>query len=485
MPDDVNRHAAPASNAHNLARGLAFLEALVAARAREESGDDGGALPQPTLVDDGSPLAVLARRRLSFDEYTVLMLALAPHLRPDLLQAAVHGALPSDSDFPQFGGRRDRDSRALMATGETAVFLLAGRDINARLAVQRLFGPDHWFARAGILSLEEAERGAPYLSGRILMAREWVERLTIGSAKAPPFSTAFPARRLETELAWADLVLEPGAQAQIGEICRWLRHRRALAERAMPPGRLRPGYRALFHGPPGTGKTLAAGLLGKVSGREVYRVDLSTVVSKYIGETEKNLAALFETAQHRDWVLFFDEADALFGKRTNVKDAHDRYANQEVSYLLQRVEDYDGLAVLATNLRSNIDEAFLGRFDAVVRFSMPTEDERRRIWLAAMPREPAPADPAAFAAAMARFELSGRAIVGALQFAALAALDAGSPVLRYADCALGVQRELEKEGRVYRDLLAAECAAERAARKFDLAAKFDDAGTHLSKPRCG
>jgi DNA polymerase III delta prime subunit len=460
MRDDVRTPAIAAGNAENLSRGLAFLEALVAARALEETGGAVPDLPQPALVDDGSPVAALAQRRLSFDEYTVLLLALAPHLRPGLLEAAVHRALPGDADFPQFGGRRDRDSRALMATGETAAFLLAGRDVEARFAVQRLFAPDHWFAREGILRLEEAERGAPHLSGRIVMARDWVERLTLGSATAPGFSAAFPARRVETLLDWPDLVLEPGTQAQIEEMRRWLRHRRALAERAMPPGRLRPGYRALFHGPPGTGKTLAAGLLGKAAGRDVYRVDLSSVVSKYIGETEKNLAALFETAQNRDWILFFDEADALFGKRTGVKDAHDRYANQEVSYLLQRVEDYDGLAVLATNLRSNIDDAFLGRFDSVVRFSLPTEAERRRIWLAAMPRDPAPADCAAFAAALARFELSGRAIVGALQFAALAALDAGSPVLRYADAALGVRREMEKEGRVFRDLVAGECAGE-------------------------
>ena len=465
MRDEANTLAAPAGNAENLSRGLAFLEALVAGRAAEESGGPAPELPQPSLVDDGSPLAELARRRLSFDEYTVLMLALAPHLRPGLLEAAVHRALPGDADFPQFGGQRERDSRALIATGETAAFLLAGGDVEARFAVQRLFGPDHWFARDGILRLEEAERGAPHLSGRIVMARDWIERLTLGRATAPGFSAAFPARRVETLLDWADLVLEPGTQAQIEEIRRWLRHRRALAERAMPPGRLRPGYRALFHGPPGTGKTLAAGLLGKAAGREVYRVDLSSVVSKYIGETEKNLAALFETAQHRDWILFFDEADALFGKRTSVKDAHDRYANQEVSYLLQRVEDYDGLAVLATNLRTNIDDAFLGRFDSVVRFSLPTEAERCRIWLAAMPRDPAPADPAAFAAALARFELSGRAIVGALQFAALAALDAGSPVLRHADAALGVQREMEKEGRVFRDRVAAEVAAERGCRQ--------------------
>lgn len=446
-------------NADNLTHSMAFLDALIKTRIAEETGDPVSEIPQPAIVNDNSPLAELAcRHQPTFNEFTILMLALAPHLCPGLLEGAVREALPGESDFPQFGGRRDKESRALIATGETACFLLAGGDVGARFSVQSLFGPDHWFAHDCLLKLEEAERGAPILSGRIIMSRDWVERLTLGIATAPSFSASFPARRVETKLDWDDLILEPGSTEQIEVILRWLRHREALAERAMPPGRLRPGYRALFHGPPGTGKTLAASLLGKISGRDVYRVDLSTVVSKYIGETEKNLAALFETAQTRDWILFFDEADALFGKRTNVKDAHDRYANQEVSYLLQRVEDYDGLAILASNLRTNIDDAFLSRFDSIVRFSMPTELERRRIWLSAMPRDPAPSDPEAFAAAMARFELSGRAIVGALQFAALAALDAGSPVLRQADAVHGVKREMEKEGRVFREPDAAQSA---------------------------
>ena len=117
------------------------------------------------------------------------------------------------------------------------------------------------------------------------------------------------------------------------------------------------GSRILFSVPPGTGKTLTAGLLGKRLGCDVYRIALSAVVSKYIGETEKNLERLFERAENMSCILFFDEADALFGKRTNVSDAHDRYANQEVAYLLQRIEDYDGLVILASNFSSNIDEA--------------------------------------------------------------------------------------------------------------------------------
>ncbi|MGF1629732.1 MAG: ATP-binding protein [Kiloniellaceae bacterium] len=263
------------------------------------------------------------------------------------------------------------------------------------------------------------------------------------------------ARRVTTPARWGDLVLDPGTQAQIEEVRRWLDHRPASAA----------GRRVLFHGPPGTGKTLAAGLLGKVSGREVYRVDLSGIASKYIGETEKNLARLFETARHRDWILFFDEADALFGKRSEVKDSHDRYANLEVSYLLQRLESFDGLVVVATNLAGSLDRAALARFDVVVRFPLPAEAERRRIWQGALPREPAPADPDAFTAALARYELSGRSIVGALRHAALTALESGSPVLRYADAAIAVRRELERESRAFSDLIAAECAAESDDKK--------------------
>lgn len=124
----------------------------------------------------------------------------------------------------------------------------------------------------------------------------------------------------------------------------------------------------LFIGAPGTGKKTMASLIGQQLGTDVYKIDLSMVVSKYIGETEKNLELIFARAEDKGWILFFDEADALFGKRTNVRDAHDRYANQEVAYLLQKIEDYNGIVILATNMKNNIDEAFTRRFQTVVRF---------------------------------------------------------------------------------------------------------------------
>ena len=455
MPDsavDPGLNAA-ATNADNLEAGLVFLEALVAGRIAEESDQAPPELPKPALIDDGSPLAKLvAERRPNFMEYTVLMLALAPHVRPGLLERAVHGGLAGEADLPQFGGRRDKDSRAVVATGETACFLLAGDDLEARLDVLRLFEASHWLAEDGLVRLEASIPGTPSLSGRLQVSREWVERLTIGHITPPAFSESFPAQRIGTSLTWDDLILEPSTLDHLQDIRRWLLFRDRLEDGAIPKGHLRSGYRALFHGPPGTGKTLAASLLGKLAGLETYRIDLATVTSKYIGETEKNLASLFDTARRRNWVLFFDEADALFGKRTAIKDSHDRYANITVSYLLERVMAYDGLAILATNLRGNIDEAFLGRFETFVRFSMPGEDERRRLWLAAFPVDPAPLDSPVLADALARYELSGRAIVGAVHTATLAALDEGAANLTLGHALRGVQKEIEKEGRVFQAL---------------------------------
>jgi len=154
---------------------------------------------------------------------------------------------------------------------------------------------------------------------------------------------------------------------EIESIKTWLlQASQSLGDKIAQPKK-KPGYRVLFNGS-ATDKMPTAEMLGKEFKKKVYRVDLSQVVSKYIGETEKNLAAIFKKAEGKDWILFFDEADALFGKRTSVKDSHDRYANQEISYLLQRVEDYPGLSILSTNLKGSIDSAFVRRFQAVVHF---------------------------------------------------------------------------------------------------------------------
>ncbi|MCH5690643.1 ATP-binding protein [Niabella sp. W65] len=190
-------------------------------------------------------------------------------------------------------------------------------------------------------------------------------------------------------------------------------------------------------------------MLGKHTNRDVYRIDLSMVISKYIGETEKNLEALFNRAEAKNWILFFDEADALFGKRTGVRDAHDKYANQEVSYLLQRVEDFDGLVILASNMKSNIDEAFIRRFNAIIKFNQPTPEERERIWKNAFPEKMGFGNNNDVPSLVKQYDLSGGNIINIVQYACLKTLEKGNKVIFLEDVIEGIKREMHKEGKPF------------------------------------
>jgi SpoVK/Ycf46/Vps4 family AAA+-type ATPase len=229
----------------------------------------------------------------------------------------------------------------------------------------------------------------------------------------------------------------------------WSRHKRRVFETWGFGGRvgLGRGLTALFAGEPGTGKTMAAQVLARDLGLDLYRVDLSRVMSKYIGETEKNLSLLFEQAQASGAVLFFDEADALFGKRSAVKDAHDRYANVEIGYLLQRMEEHEGVTVLATNRMGDLDAAFTRRFHFILTFPMPGVGERLRLWQGMLPAALERAPDLDLTALARDFELSGGEIRNSVLAAAFIAASESSPVsLRHLK--RGLHRELVKNGRL-------------------------------------
>jgi SpoVK/Ycf46/Vps4 family AAA+-type ATPase len=232
-------------------------------------------------------------------------------------------------------------------------------------------------------------------------------------------------------------------------ISAYLRHRDLVlgdwgyGERIAPA----QGLKILFVGESGTGKTLAGRVLANDLGLDLYRIDLATVVSKYIGETEKNLGRIFEAAEGSNAILFFDEADALFGKRSEVRDSHDRYANIEVAYLLQRMETYPGAVVLATNFRQNIDDAFLRRLDFVVDFPFPEVPDRERIWRLVLPSGAPLASDVDTAALARQFKLSGGGIRNAsLAGAFIAADDGGVVTMRHLR--QGVALEYAKLGRL-------------------------------------
>jgi len=435
-------------NMANLTAALGLLRAVVANRLRVHAGQAITGADGPAYVRDASPFAeFMARHEPSGAEYVLLLLALVPHVQPSFFSQLLAEHLPEGGDFPEFGGVRGGSHRGLLPTGETAQFVLAGDDLEKRLVVQRLLSNEHWLGRKNILLLEPVREGEPRMSGRLLLDAEVVEQLTTGTISKPRFSTDFPAELIETTLDWDDLVLHPGTRRQIQEIEHWMTHSPTLLQVWGMKKRIKAGYRALFYGPPGTGKTLTATLLGKHTGQDVFRIDLSRVVSKYIGETEKNLSRLFDKAENKGWILFFDEADALFGKRTGIRDAHDKYANQEVAYLLQRIEGYNGVVILASNQRANIDEAFTRRFQSIIHFPMPRPEERYEIWQKSFPPQLKIAADIDWRQVAARYELTGAGILNVVHYCAIEALANGSHEMTLKRVEDGIQRELIKEGK--------------------------------------
>jgi AAA+ superfamily predicted ATPase len=434
----------------SLSDALAACESVLGDRLGRYLDPSGG--PLRTLDECGFDTWQFADLKegceLTPAEHVLVLLALVPHVRPDFFVRLIGHYLPEGGDLPAFGGVRAEHHRGILPTGETAQFMLAGDDLTGRLQVQRLLSGDHWFARRNVLWLDAVREGEPVMSGRLILDPEVVERLTTGTVSLPRFSTDFPAEHIETDMEWDDVVLHADTLRRVHEIENWIRFNDLIIGEWGMGKRVKPGYRALFHGPPGTGKTLTATLLGKVTGRPLFRIDLSRVVSKYIGETEKNLARLFDRAEHKDWILFFDEADALFGKRTDVRDAHDKYANQEVAYLLQRIETHSGLVILATNQRGNIDDAFLRRFQTAVNFPMPRSEDRYGIWMRAFPPQIAVADDVDWQEIASRFELTGAGIVNVAHFCAIEALANTTQAVDRAFLQSAILRELVKEGKI-------------------------------------
>lgn len=261
------------------------------------------------------------------------------------------------------------------------------------------------------------------------------------------------ARRIEPTHDWSDLVLPAAQQEQLSAICSQARHSSVVYgawgfERKLSLGR---ALNALFSGPPGTGKTMAAEVIAAELGVDLLKIDLSQIVSKYIGDTEKNLRQLFDQAAGANAILFFDEADALLGKRSEVKNAHDRHANTETAYLLQKMEEYAGITILATNLRQNMDEAFMRRMRFIVEFPFPDDADRLRIWQTAWPPE-VPLAPDVDLPSLARqFRLSGGNIRNVALSAAFLAAEQGQPVsMRHL--MQSAKRELQKMGRLVNEL---------------------------------
>lgn len=402
----------------------------------------------PPELDKTSPYGkIVSNFQLGFDERLVVALALLPHVCPQALDSFLLNNRTLGRPYTEFGGWHGKSHSGFLPTCETALFLLAGNELEKRLQKMMMFDESATLLKERILQLEYGEPGEPANAAALRISSEYLQYITTGVQNKPDFSMHFPAKRITSRLEWKDLVLGDSTEQEINQLITWIEHSEEILENFGLQKNLKRGYRALFYGPPGTGKTLTATLIGAKVGMDVYRVDLSQVISKYIGETEKNLSNIFDQAEHRNWILFFDEADSLFGARTQTNNSNDRAANQEISYLLQRVEDFPGIVILASNLRSNIDEAFSRRFQNTVYFPMPEPAERLRLWKNIFSKETILEDDVDLSYFAEKYALAGGALTNVARYAALSATQENRMQISNDDITKALANELHKEGK--------------------------------------
>lgn len=430
---------------------LDWLDRVIALRfaayGDEKSAGTGGKCPDPpSLAESGGAYAKLAQDlRLSADDRLILILTLAPYLAPERLDPFLIHNAATGRPFTEFGGVHNKDQGSFLPSLLTANYLINGNESLAKDPFDIL---NHPCVTSGVIIIDQRQSDEPQLSGALKLSPQGLHQLLYDQDYLPPTGSGFPATLVSTPLDWDDLILDPPTIKQIEMVGSWIKHSKTLMDDWGLSRRLKPGYRCLFHGPPGTGKTLTASLLGKRHELPVYRVDLSQIVSKWIGETEKNLASLFDQAQDRDWILFFDEADALFGKRTESRSSNDRSANQQIAYLLQRLESHSGIAILATNQTAHMDEAFSRRFQSTILFPMPDKASRLRLWQETFSSPGFTLAPEIdFAELAENYELSGGGIINVLRHAALLAVQRDPVTVELRDLIDGIRLELKKDGR--------------------------------------
>jgi adenylate kinase family enzyme len=399
---------------------------------------------------DDSPYGwIIQNHTLNALERITLASALAPTLYPGLLDELVIQSPTKNHILSLVGGitGSNKSYHGLIPTIETVLFILSGNDYSARVGLLKYFNNDNKLVQHNLIEFSSASTIDPFTSKAILPTQEVIHFITTAKSFKPEYTSSFPASLLESRQEWNDLILNEKTLEEIEEINAWIKHGKKVLYNLGLSKKIKLGYRALFYGPPGTGKTLTAALLGKANHLDVYRIDLSMVVSKYIGETEKNLANIFNRAEKQNWILFFDEADALFGKRTSTKDAHDRYANQEISYLLQRIEDYPGLIILATNLKNNMDDAFNRRFQSFIHFPMPDPSMRIELWNNTLPSEMKLDEDVDIKSIAEDYELSGGSITNVVRYVTLMAVNREDTILRKEDFIKGIIKEFSKDGK--------------------------------------
>jgi len=433
----------PVQAQSSLLKELEWLKLVLKSRIDSYFNDkhmDFLSMPAPKLIDD-SYGRLINRYKLNSKERLVLILALAAEISPDLLDILQSKNEIYNLPYAEFGGVLNLNRSGFKPTVQTALFLLSGADRQENLETLALFEADQTLF-LDILRIENQDF-IPDIP--LKLTAECRQLLLFDREINQDYNAEFPASMLQSQYSWDDLVLSHSTREHLEELELWIKHRDYFIDEWKMGKSNNRGYKVLFHGPPGTGKSLTATLLGQKYKHPVYRIDLSQISSKYIGETEKNLERFFKKAEKQKWILFFDEADSLFGKRTNVKNSNDRHANQQTAYLLQRIEHCENLVILASNLIKNIDDAFLRRFQSIIKFSNPQEEERLKLWELGFSGK-ADLSKIKLSEFAREFKLNGAEINNVIRFASLMSINRDDKTIYAADLITAIRREKYKSG---------------------------------------
>jgi len=439
---NINKNSIVIENEFN------WLKKLIDLRLNYYFKDDDSFLNipnAPTLNNDNSNYSKwIIDNKLSDIDRLIIVSSLANIYYPEIFDKFLITNKGLNKRFTEFGGKLDSENSRFIPTLGTISFIMYGRKFEAAFKLQEILNDNYVLNKTSSI-IFSTTTDQSFASTTFSLSESLFQFITIGKKYRPNYNSQFPALVLKTELQWDELILSPVIMEEVENINTWIKYEHEISNNNVLLKKISKGYKCLFYGPPGTGKTLTATLLGKKNNKDVYRVDLSQIISKYVGETEKNLAQIFNIAENRDWILFFDEAESLFSKRTSVSDSKDKFANQQTAYLLQRIEDYDGLVILATNLKPNIDRAFSRRIQSQINFSVPEYFERRILWTNALSGL-SNIDKKIIAKIAKDYIVTGGNIKNIIQYAWLLS-KRNKTTISENELLIGIRRELGKEGK--------------------------------------
>lgn len=448
--DTLSGRQRATANAKTLEGELDWLSLVLHSRVRQYFQPGEASLqdfrPPELKPDESEYAALLFRLKATHEERLIILLALTPQLRPHLLDVFFTQNSSHPRSLSDFGGFHHTQHGGFTPTVETAIFLIAGTDLARRFEVMACFRDEHFFFRTHILPLEVAMKGEAQPRTPISVTDEFWQMITAGVA-SQSLNTQTPSRRITTQQEWKDLIGDEKMMESLLDIRLWIEHGNTLLQGWGLGKLIRPGYPCFFYGPQGTGKKFAAALLGKTTGRDVCWVDLSQMLSLPPLESEKKIAGVFSQAASLEWIIFLDGADAWLDTSLSGPGSSTGIYSREFRQLMQQIEDFPGVVILASNLQNFYDETFTRRFQSIVQFYTPDADQRLALWKSFFSGKLKISPEVNLEQIAGEYILKPASMINVIRYCALAAIRRNDEYATTADILSGIHRELMKEAR--------------------------------------